>query len=571
MVSWRVLPLVLLFTTCNVSMAAQASSSPEFEISFPSSPHREPITGRLLLMLSRTNQPEVRYQVGWVNSPPVFGIDVSQLAAGEAAMIDGKVPGFPLRSLRDVPPGEYYVQALLNVYTEFHRADGHVIWAHMDQWEGQQFNRSPGNLFSKPQKIRLDGSRRTKIKVSLTEVIPPIQVPGDTEWVRHVRIQSELLTRFWGRPMYLGAVVLLPRGYEDSPATRYPVVYQQGHFTLDAPFEFRTDDPSETAEQRRNREGRGIETGYEFHRSWISGDFPRVIAVTFLHPTPYFDDSYAVDSANNGPYGTAIMTELIPYIEKQFRIITQPYARALTGGSTGGWEALALQLLHPEFFGGTWTLYPDPIDFRRLELVDIYRDDNLFVLESGDVPEWAHQDWIASERPYLRADDGQPVTTMRQESQLEAVLGSKGRSGGQLAIWQASFGPVGQDGYPKPLFDDVTGAIDHNVALYMRDHGYDLRYYAETNWPRMGAQLSGKLKFYCGDMDNFYLNLGVRLFGQFLEKADGRYTQASLEYGPMKGHGWQPMTNAALVRLMAERIAEQAPVGASLAWTGRKR
>lgn len=569
MARWRFLAFFLVLGAGQPSLANRANWSPEFEVSFPTSTHRQPITGRLLLMLSRTNQPEVRYQASEFNSPPMFGIDVSQLPAGQVAVIDGKVPGFPLRSLRDLPTGEYYVQALLNVYTEFHRADGHVIWAHMDQWEGQHFNRSPGNLFSKPQLIRFDGARSGKIKISLTEVIPPIQVPADTEWVKHIKIRSELLTRFWGRPMYLGAVVLLPRGYGDHPDTRYPVIYEQAHFTLSAPFGFRTDDPPESDEDRSLREDLGFETGHEFYRSWSSDEFPRFIAVTFLHPTPYFDDSYAVDSANNGPYGTAIMTELIPYIEKQFRIIAQPFARVLTGGSTGGWEALALQVLHPGFFGGTWALYPDPIDFRRFELVDIYRDNNMFVLEPGDVPRWVRQDWVASERAYMRADDGQPVTTMRQESQLEAVLGSKLRSGGQLAIYQAAFGPVGHDGYPEPLYDETTGVIDRRVAVYMRDHGYDLRYYTETNWPRVGRQLSGKLKFYCGDMDNFYLNLGVRLFGEFLEKVDREYTRTALEYGPMKGHGWQPITNAALVRLMAEHVAEQAPVGASLAWRSR--
>ena len=568
--NWPFVALLTVFAACGAPRAAGATpSAPEFEISFPAAAHAEPITGRLLLMLSRTNEPEVRYQVGWLNSPPVFGMDVSQLTAGRVVVIDGKVPGFPLQSLRDLPPGEYYVQALLNVYTEFHRADGHVIWAHMDQWEGQHFNRSPGNLFSKPQKIRLDGSPHARLKISLTEVIPSIYIPADTEWVKRIRIRSELLTRFWGRPMYLGAVVLLPQGYHDHPNMnmRYPVIYAQGHFTLDAPFDFRTDIAPETDDERRIRENRGLETGYEFYRSWTAPDFPRVITVAFLHPTPYFDDSYAVDSANNGPYGTAIMTELIPYIEKQFRIIASPYARLLTGGSTGGWESLALQLQHPEFFGGTWILYPDPIDFRRFQLVNLYEDNNLFVLEPRDVPPWERQEWVSSERAYIRTNDGQNVATIRQESQLEAVLGSKARSGGQLAIYEAAFGPVGEDGYPKALFDEVTGTIDHSVALYMRDHGYDLRYYAETNWPRIGAQLSGKLKFYCGDMDNFYLNLGVYLFGQFLETVDDAYSRETIEYGrPMKGHGWQPMTNAALVRLMAEQVTRQAPTSASLAW-----
>lgn len=546
------------------------AAAPQFEISISASLHREPITGRLLLMISRTNDPEVRYQVGGITSPPVFGVDVQHLAAGRSAIIDDRVPGFPLSSLKELPAGEYYVQALLNVYTEFHRADGHVIWAHMDQWEGQQFNRSPGNLFSKPEKMQLGGPEHTRVKLSLTEVIPPIVVPPDTDWVKHIKIQSELLTRFWGRPMYIGAVVLLPKDYKDHPDTRYPVIYQQGHFTLSAPFGFSTDNPPDNEEWRRWRETRGLETGYEFYQKWNSEHFPRVIAVSFLHPTPYFDDSYAVDSANNGPYGAALMTELIPYIEKNFRTIAKPYARLLTGGSTGGWASLALQLLHPDFFGGTWTLYPDPVDFRRLQLVNIYEDDNMFVLAPKNIPIWLRQDWVSSERAFARGDDGQTTTTVRQESQVEAVLGSKGRSGGQLDIWNAVFGPVGADGYPKPLFDATSGTIDHSVALYMRDHGYDLRYYAEKNWARVGPMLSGKLNLACGDMDNFYLNLGVNLFSQFLKTAGGRDAQDMLQYGtPMKGHGWQPMPDAALVQLMADRAASRTSAEANVGWSGR--
>ena len=566
---WPILTFLLVAFLLDI-VHSGAIAAPEFEISFPASAHSEPITGRMLLIFSKTNQPEVRYQTGWVTSPPTFGIDVSQLAPGHTAVIDEKISGFPLASLKYLPGGEYYVQALLNVYTEFHRQDGHVIWAHMDNWEGQQFNRSPGNLFSKPIKLKLTPAGHQKLKLSLTEIIPPVEVPADTQWVKHIKIRSELLSRFWGRPMFLGAVVLLPKGYQDHSDIRYPVIYQQGHFSLDAPFGFRTEAAPETNEARREREAQGVETGYQFYRAWNSEGFPRVIAVTLLHPTPYYDDSYAVDSANNGPYGTAIMTELLPYIESSFRVITEPYARVLTGGSTGGWESLALQLFHPNFFGGTWTLYPDPIDFRRFQLVDLYNDDNMFVLERRDVPGWARQDWLTSERAFARADDGQPVATLRQESRLEATLGSKGRSGGQLAIWEATFGPVAKDGYPKPFFDETTGEIDHSAVMYMRDHGYDLGYYAQTHWTQIGSQLSGKLHLYCGDMDNFYLNLGVYLFAQFLQKVDGRDTEGAFEFGrPLKGHGWQPMTNAALVRQMAERVVEKSPIGANLAWSGR--
>jgi hypothetical protein len=567
-----ILAVALLFAMHTAAWAEPAPSGPSFEISFPASVHAQPITGRMLLMVSRVNDPEVRLQVGWLNSPPVFGVDVNQLKPGQAAVVDSGAISFPLRSLTEIPPGDYYVQALLNVYTEFHRADGHVIWAHMDQWEGQQFNQSPGNLYSKVQKLHLDGAGHYKIKLSLSEVIPPVQVPADTEWVKHIKIQSDLLTKFWGHPFYLGAVVLLPRGYSSHPDVQYPAIYQQGHFSQDAPFAFSTENIPEKEDLRGLRESLGYETGYQFQQAWSAEHFPRMIAVTFLHPTPFYDDSYAVNSANVGPYGDAIMTELIPYLEKQFRIIREPYARVLTGGSTGGWESLALQLFHPDFFGGTWTLYPDPIDFRRYGLVNAYDDDNAFVAQAAPGPEGSlqrllHSDWAFSERPVFRASDGQELGTMRELSRLEEVLGTKGRSGQQIAIWEAVYGPVGDDGYPKPLWDKVTGKIDHSVAAYMRDHGYDLRYYAETQWPKIGPQLEGKLHLYCGDMDSFYLNMGVYLFEDFLKGTKNPYYQGSVEYGrPLKGHGWQPTTNAELVKTMADYITKLAPQNAGLTW-----
>lgn len=563
----QVLLAFWLIGCCAHVEAIEPPSGRSVEVSFSPATHPDPITGRLLLMLSRTNEPEVRFQVGWVTSPPVYGLDVKELHPGGVVVIDETALGYPLHSLRDLPPGDYYVQALLNVYTRFHRADGHIIWAHMDQWEGQQFNRSPGNLLSAVQKVHLRTGGHETIEIQLTEVIPPVQIPEDTKWVKHVKIQSSLLTRFWGRPMYLGAVVLLPRGYDSHPDLRYPVIYQQGHFSHEAPFGFRTSPSTETQQERQFRESNGFETGYQFYEAWNAENFPRSIAITFQHPTPYYDDSYAVDSANNGPYGTAIMTELIPYLEKQFRVISKPYARVLIGGSTGGWEALALQLFHPNFFGGAWVLYPDPIDFRRYQLIDIYKDANAFLVAPHDIPEWAWQDWAPVERSFVRVADGQSIGTVRQISQLEAVLGSKGRSGGQLAIWDATFGPVDADGYPKPLWDKETGKMDPSVALYMRDHGYDLRYYAATNWPRIGSDLKGKFSLYCGDMDNLYLNLGVYLFGQFLETADSQHVADSLGYGrPMKGHGWQPMTNAALVKAMLEHVEQGAPKNTSLAY-----
>ncbi len=300
-------------------------------------------------------------------------------------------------------------------------------------------------------------------------------------------------------------------------------------------------------------------SGYDLYKQWISTGFPRVLMITFQHPTVYFDDSYAVNSANNGPYGDAIMTELIPYLEEHFRIIRQPYARVLSGGSTGGWESLALQVYHPDFFGGTWTFFPDPVDFTRYQLVDIYSDNNAFEAPGYQPP--------VPERPMERTDEGQVLVTMRQMSQLEEVLGSHGRSGQQYEAWEAVYGPVGADGYPKPLWDKLTGRIDLQVANYMRDHGYDLRYYLEQNWAKIGPQLVGKIHLYCGDMDNFYLNLAVYRLEDFLKKTSNPAYGGSFEYGrPMKGHGWHPMDQAQLVRMMAEHISKNAPGDGDKSW-----
>jgi hypothetical protein len=536
-----ILSLGIVFTPGSQNKEAKL----RFEISFPESIHAEAVTGRVFVMITRNGEREPRLQAGsWAGSVPFFGVDVEGLKPGELAVIDEDILGYPPESLKDIPADEYYVQALLNIYTQFKRADGHVVWLHMDQWEGQHFNRSPGNLISEVKKVKLDPKAGYTVKLELSKVIPPIEIPADTKWVKRVKIQSKLLSEFWGHPIYIGATALLPKGYEEHPDVYYPVNYIQGHFSLRAPNGFRTE-PAENGDQWSS-------FGYDFYKNWISDDFPRMICVTFQHPCPYFDDSYAVDSVNVGPYGAAITTELIPYIDEHFRIISKPYARVLSGGSTGGWESLALQVFYPDLFGGAWVFYPDPIDFRRYILTNIYEDDNAFYPPG--------REWIIPERPWMRDVTGQIEVTMRQVSQLEEVLGSKGRSGQQLDIWQAVYGPIGEDGYPRPLWNKLTGEIDHEVAEYMKEH-YDLRYYLEKNWAAIGAKLAGKLFFFCGDMDNFYLNEAVYMMEEFLENTQNPYYAGSFEYGrPQKPHGWTPFGRSGrLERIMAEHITRNAP------------
>ncbi len=493
---------------------------------------------------------------------PFFGVDVAGLGAGQQAVIDDTTLGYPLATLRDIPAGDYYVQAVVNVYTEFHRADGHTIWAHMDQWEGQHLTRSPGNLFSPVQRVHLDPASGFDVALQATQVIPPIQVPPDTKWVKRVKMQSPILTKFWGHPMYIGATVLLPQGYDAHPGVHYPVLYEQGHFSLAAPMGFTTDSlPAPTAVQLARKSMYNTEPGYEFSKEWTASGFPRMIVVTFQHPTPYFDDSYAVNSANNGPYGDAIMQELIPYLETNFRIIAKPYARVLSGGSTGGWESLALQLFHPDFFGGTWTLYPDPIDFHHYGEVDAYADTNAFIMGTPPLFTTVSQ-WLHPERYFARGIDGQAIQSMRQLSQLEAVNASHGRAAEQLEIWDDVYGPAGPDGYPVPLWDKRTGHIDRDVANYMRDHGFDLTAYVQKNWATLAPKLVGKIHLDCGDMDNYFLNLAVMDLQAVFDSSKAPHVAADFRYGhPLRGHGWQHTSNAGLLREMATAITAHAPPG----------
>jgi hypothetical protein len=530
----------LLAVTLTSALAAQtrepapSTRGLRVEVTVPPAVRSEPVTGRVYVMVARTNDREPRLQIGRTGTP-FFGRDIDMLPPGRAAIIDQTDLGTPVASLKDIPAGDYFVQAFVNVYSQFKRADGHTVWMHDDQWEGQHWNISPGNLYSLPQRVRI-GPETESIKLVADQIIPPLQIAADTPWVKRIKIQSELLTRFWGRPIYLGATVLLPRDYNRS-TVRYPILYRQGHFSLAPPL--------------------GFAEGSELHAAWIRDDFPRMIVVTLQHPTPYFDDSYGVNSVNNGPYGDAIMKELIPEIETRFRVIGQPWARITDGGSTGGWISLAHQFFYPDFYGGVWSYCPDSVTFSDVEGINIYKDDNAF---------YRKIDWRTVPIINTREVNGHVRLTSEQRNHMELVNGSKGRSGEQLDIWSAVFGPLGKDGYFEPLFDKRTGVMNRTVAEYWREH-FDLLEYLKRNWSTVGPKLVGKVHVYTGTMDNFFLNNSTKELEEWMKTTENPHYSGFFLYGDGKGHCWQgPESTPERLRQMAAHIVRHKPEGMTTPW-----
>jgi len=530
-----------------------------FEISYAASVEAGPIDGRVLLVLASRNEREPRFQVGrGLTSQPLFGVDVEGLAPDRPAVIDASTRGWPVESLEGIPAGDYWVQAVLNVYTTFTRADGHTIKAHMDQWEGQRWNVSPGNLMSEPQQVRVDPAAGSAIRVSLTLKMPPIDPPQDTPYVKHIKFRSEILSRWWGTDIHLGAVVVLPGGWAEHPEARYPVAYNQGHFprTFNG---FREDPPGPELTGRARDAAEGA---YRFFQDWKSGRLGRFLIVLMQHPTPFYDDSYAVNSENNGPYGDALTQELIPRVEEQFRGIGEPWARTTYGGSTGGWESLAWQVFYPDLLNGVWTFCPDPVDFRYFQLVNIYEDDNAFYPNS----EWK----TTPVRPWQRGVDDQVVMNQQDGSRLEAVLGSRGRSGDQMDIFMATYGPVGADGYPRLLYDKWTGVIDKSVVEYWRER-YDLRHILERDWKTLGPKLAGKIHVYMGDMDTYFLEEATFKLREFLESTTDPYYAGSFDIGPRQPHCYSgtpeypgQRAEARVLPQMRDRILKTAPAGADV-------
>lgn len=562
----------VVLAACEVKIEDTSGDGSEFAIKFDAALADAGQDGRLLLLLATHDEKEPRFLVdNSADTQLVFGINVEDWQGGTDVVIDKSALGYPLENLSQVPAGTYYAQALLNRYKDFTLGNGKVVSLPPDRGEGQQWNRKPGNFYSTPVQVEIDESGSGSIALLLDQVIPDIEPPEDTEYVKHIRMRSELLSEFWGEDVYLGAHVLLPRGFDEHPEARYPLMIFHGHFPADFGG-FRTTPPEADLEpeysERFDVHGYNIieqQEAYDFYQTWISEDFPRFIVIEIQHPTPYYDDSYAVNSASQGPYGDALTYELIPFIEEQFRGIGEGWARFTYGGSTGGWEAMAVQVFYPDEYNGAFIACPDPIDFRAYLTVNIYEDSNAYWYDSQfqKLPRPGHRDYL-----------GHVHASQYGYNRLEAVLGDKGRSGQQYDIWEATYSPMGEDGYPVRLWDKMTGEINPDVAQYWKEN-YDLRYILERDWATLGPRLEGKLHIYAGDMDNYYLNNAVYLAEEFLEGTTDPYYGGEVDYGDRAEHCWNGdhengnhisrlRYNTMYLPKILERIDATAPEGADL-------
>ena len=562
--------IILIIGLLNMGQGMAKTNSLIIKVSFAKELSKTPVDGRLLLLISNNAEEEPRFQItDDVNTQIVFGMDVENWKPTEIVEFIGNEFGYPVESLKELPEGEYFVQALLHKYDTFNLLTGHTVKLPMDQGEGQRWNLSPGNYYSEPVKLKI--TAKSKIDILIDKVIPPIEPPQDTKYIKHVKMKSELLSKFWGRDMYLGANVLLPEGFDEHPDVKYPLIIFHGHFphTFGG---FQTEPPVPDLEpefsERFQVEGYNIikqQEAYDFYKTWTSKDFPRVIIIEVQHANPYYDDSYAVNSANLGPYGDAITYELIPYIESKFRGIGEGWSRFTYGGSTGGWEALAVQIKYPKEYNGCFAACPDPIDFRAYTVVNIYEDKNAYYLDGE------HRKLL---RPGMRDYLGHLKSTLKDMNYRELALGTKSRSGQQWDIWEAVYSPQGTDGYPLRIWDKETGDINPEVAEYWKEN-YDLRYILERDWDKIGEDLKGKIHIYCGEMDNYYLNNAVYLMEDFLENTENPYYAGEVDYEPRAEHCWNGdhenpnaisrlRYNTMYIDKIIARIEKTAPKGADI-------
>lgn len=542
------------------------ASTPQeaFLVSIGKSLVNQPSTGRVLVLISRRRgeEPRLTDQSVWYNNLPspraatvLLASDVSEALPGQSLAIDERSSSYPLGSIRDIPAGDYNIQAVFNLYTRFVRSNGRAIWAHKDNGEGQDFFLAPGNLLSTPIWVHLDPLAGYSVRLTLDHKVPPIPAQTDSKFVKHLRFTSRLASAFWGQDMNVNLTIALPAGYDEHPDRRYPVLFQQAHFGDGAVFSML--EPPLGARDGKELSAWGASTK-DFVEAWRAGRVPQMIVVSMQHPTPFYDDSYFINSPNTGPWSDVFIREVIPYVDSHFRTVAKPFARVMAGMSAGGFTSAYLQIHYPRLFGGAWIFAPDPLDFRDFYTINLYTDKNAY-FEPG------HPGNLAVPRYEYRSTNGQPLQTMQGLVRYFDVLGTHGRSGQWIDNYDAMWGNIGPDGYPVPVWNHQTGDIDPKVVASWRAHGADLREYLEANWSSLAPHLIGKLHFAAGTADNFFLNNGEIVMQEFLAKQKPPLNATFRNGTPAGGHsffemGYDPFPEA-LLEEMVRDIASHAPSG----------
>ena len=489
--------------SCKTEAGNEQPEGIHFNVSLSPSINIPELKGRVFLIISRSLQHEPRLLLPMEDlpdKPHVFAINVENWKPSSTVSFNSQSHGFPAQTLSKVPSAYYLVQAVLV-------RPGEIL----------DIN-APGNIVSDAQKLHIDPADTSKtINITLNQVLAE-EEPKDSGLLHFVKIKSEILSQFHGRPIYLRAGVIVPRNFDKSPRQKYPLWIHIGggigkYTTIQAMM--------------------NSESGYweipDFEEAWTDEESPEMVFVHLDNRGP-FGSSYFVNSDNNGPWADALMKELIPYIEANFRCIGEASARFLEGRSTGGWAALALQIFHPDFFNGAWAGQPDPVDFRAFQNINIYNDTNAFEDENEEA------------RPTTRNRVGIPVSYVKEEIGRENVLGLNGTyttSGGSWGAWNAAFAPRGADGFPQPLWDPQTGEINPDVAEHYK--AYDLRYYLARHWSQLAPALQGKIRVWVGDMDTYYLNRAVHMLDDFLTNAKPPFN-GNIRFGTMQDHTWSPMS-----------------------------
>ncbi len=469
-----------------------AASDFAFEITFDAAVHDEPYTGRVYLFFSQREDPPPRFGPNWFRPEPFLSVPVKNWRPGMPLKIVPRkmqdLRTFP-KSFADVSLDGLYAQAVVR-FNPFEREVG----------------QGAGNGYSNV--VRIDGKAgAAPLRLNVDQLVEPPEFQ-ETKWCKEVVLRSKLLSDFYGHDVDMKAAVVLPASYYDAPMRRYPVIYQIPGFS-GTHFHGRRSQPVEEDNDE----------GVEFIRVMLNPDCPR-------------GHHAFADSANNGPVGEALVTELIPHIDREFRTIPEPAARFLTGHSSGGWSSLWLQVAYPDFFGGTWSTAPDPVDFRDFQQIDLYRDgENMYVDRDGN------------RRPIARINN-RPVLWYQDFADMEWALGY----GGQLHSFEAVFSPRGEDGTPRPVWDRETGAVDTEVAKTWEQ--YDIRLVLEQNWETLGPKLKGKIHIFMGDEDTFYLEGATVLLKEALEKLG---SDAVVEIYPGKDHG-SLMTPELMARIRSEMV-----------------